>query len=162
MREEKLVAAIVLRHRTSTAGKSGLCRRGRKTPGRSLRLFWGRYRGWLAPMGGTLSPVLTPRHLRHHDASMRTTLTLDEDLAGQLHDLARRKGESFKQVVNSTLRRGLQGQKGVSPLPRFKVTPKACGFRSGVDVLRLNQLTDELEVEDFQRKLAAAGGNDPA
>ncbi|HEV7505555.1 MAG TPA: hypothetical protein VGS07_11630 [Thermoanaerobaculia bacterium] len=37
-------------------------------------------------------------------------------------------------------------------LPKFKVIPKACGFRSGVDVLRLNQLNDELEVEDFQKK----------
>jgi len=37
-------------------------------------------------------------------------------------------------------------------LPKFKVIPKACGFRSGVNVLRLNQLNGELEVEDFQRK----------
>jgi len=37
-------------------------------------------------------------------------------------------------------------------LPKFKVIPKACGFRSGVDVLRLNQLNDELKVEDFQKK----------
>jgi hypothetical protein len=93
---------------------------------------------------------------------MRTTLTLDEDLAEQLHALARRKGESFKQVVNSTLRRGLQGQKGVSPRHRFQVTPKACGFRPGVDVLRLNQLAGDLEIGDFQRKLVAASGNDPS
>jgi len=43
----------------------------------------------------------------------------------------------------------------VMRIPRFKVHPKACGFRSGVDLLRLNQLSDELETEDFQRKLAA-------
>lgn len=42
----------------------------------------------------------------------------------------------------------------VARLPRFKVTPKACGFQSGVDVLRLNQLNDELEMEELQRKLA--------
>jgi hypothetical protein len=91
---------------------------------------------------------------------MRTTLTLDEDLVEQLHDLARRKGESFKQVVNSTLRRGLQDQKGVSPLPRFQVRPKACGFLPGVDVLRLNQLNEDLEAEEFQQKLVETGGND--
>jgi len=88
---------------------------------------------------------------------MRTTLTLDDDLAGQLHEVARSKGESFKEVVNSTLRRGLQGEKKLSRLPKFKVTPIACGFRSGVDVLHLNQLNDDLEMEDFQRKLAGAG-----
>jgi len=85
---------------------------------------------------------------------MRTTLTLDDDVARQLHEIARRKGESFKEVVNSTLRRGLHGEKAVARPPRFKVTPKACGFRTGVDVLHLNQLNDELEMEDFQRKLA--------
>jgi hypothetical protein len=85
---------------------------------------------------------------------MRTTLTLDDDLARQLHEISRMKGESFKEVVNSTLRRGLHGKKGVARLPKFKVTPKACGFRSGVDVLHLNRLNDELAMEDFQRKLA--------
>jgi hypothetical protein len=87
---------------------------------------------------------------------MRTTLTLDDDLARQLHEISRRKGESFKEVINSTLRRGLHGGKAVARLPRFKVTPKACGFQSGVDVLRLNQLNDELEMEEFQRKLTRA------
>jgi hypothetical protein len=85
---------------------------------------------------------------------MRTTLTLDEDVARQLKERARRSGESFKEVVNTTLRRGLaQGVRG-SKLQRFKVTPKACGFRSGVDVLRLNRLSDDLEMEDLQRRLA--------
>ena len=93
---------------------------------------------------------------------MRTTLTLDEDLAEQLHSIARKKGESFKEVVNSTLRRGLQGQKGSTSMPPFKIKPKACGFQSGVDVLRLNQLADDLEIEDFKEKLAAAGGHDPS
>ena len=84
---------------------------------------------------------------------MRTTLTLDEDVARQLKERAGRSGESFKEVVNSTLRQGLaQGKRPVSKLPRFKVRPKACGFRSGVDVLRLNQLVDELEMEDFECK----------
>jgi hypothetical protein len=85
---------------------------------------------------------------------MRTTLTLDEDVAKQLRELSRRSGESFKEVVNTTLRRGLRGEKAVQRLPRFEVKAKACGFRPGVDVLRLNQLNDELELEDFQQKLA--------
>jgi hypothetical protein len=86
---------------------------------------------------------------------MRTTLTLDDDIARQLQEAARRSGESFKEVVNATLRNGLtRGEKPGSKLPRFEVVPKACGFRPGVDILRLNQLSDELELEDFQRKLA--------
>ena len=54
-----------------------------------------------------------------------------------------------------TLRKGLRGEKTPHRLPRFVVKPKACGFRPGVDVLRLNRLNDELELEDFQRKLAS-------
>ncbi|HYH44272.1 MAG TPA: antitoxin [Thermoanaerobaculia bacterium] len=88
---------------------------------------------------------------------MRTTLTLDDDIARQLQDRARRSGESFKEVVNETLRRGLKkGEKPVSRLPRFEVEAKARGFRSGVDVLRLNRISDELEAEEFQRKLREA------
>ena len=87
---------------------------------------------------------------------MRTTLTLDDDVAKQLHEASRRTGTSFKEVVNTTLRKGLRaGVKPATRPSRFEVKAKACGFRSGVDLLRLNQLSDELEVEDFQRKLAA-------
>jgi hypothetical protein len=46
--------------------------------------------------------------------------------------------------------RNLDEDKPSAQIHRFKVKPKACGFRSGVDVLRLNQLNDELEVEDLQ------------
>ena len=89
---------------------------------------------------------------------MRTTLTLDDDLARQLQDVARRSGESFEEVVNATLRHGLtRGEKPGSKLSRFEVVPKACGFRAGIDILRLNQLSDELELEDCQRKLAPPG-----
>lgn len=88
---------------------------------------------------------------------MRTTLTLDEDVAKQLRERVRRSGGTFKEVVNATLRRGLRGgEKPALSLPRFEVKAKACGFRAGVDILRLNQLNDELEVEDFQHELAAA------
>jgi len=88
---------------------------------------------------------------------MRTTLTLEEDVAKQLRERVRSSGGTFKDVVNATLRRGLRGgEKPPVQPPRFEVKAKACGFRAGVDILRLNQLNDELEVEDFQHSLAAA------
>jgi hypothetical protein len=52
--------------------------------------------------------------------------------------------------------RGQQAETAVARLPRFKITPKACGFQLGVEVLRLNQLNDELETEELQRKLTMA------
>jgi hypothetical protein len=80
--------------------------------------------------------------------SMRTTLTLDDDLAVELQENARRSGRPFKEVVNETLRHGLTA--GASParrVPKFRVRPKACGFRAGVDLTKLNQLVDELEID---------------
>jgi Arc/MetJ family transcription regulator len=80
---------------------------------------------------------------------MRTTLTLDDDLAQELRQRSRQSGESFKEVVNSALRRGLlSGDKPSSSLPRFQVEARHRGFRTGIDVLRLNQLNDELESEE--------------
>lgn len=79
---------------------------------------------------------------------MRTTLTLDDDVADELRDEARRSGRSFKAVVNDAIRRGLRSGARPGPRPRrFRVRPSACGFRAGIDVTRLNQLVDELEID---------------
>ena len=83
---------------------------------------------------------------KHHDAPMRTTLTLDDDLVTKLKELAHQQGRTFKEAVNAAIRRGLTG-----PLPstrrtkRFHVKTFHSAFRPGVDPLKLNQLADELE-----------------
>ena len=86
---------------------------------------------------------------------MRTTLTLDEDLAKRLKELARQGGRSFKEVTNEVIRRGLstgdRPREGPAP---FRVIPKACGFKPGIDPLKLNQIYDELETE----RLGTGGG----
>jgi plasmid stability protein len=38
---------------------------------------------------------------------MRTTLTLDDDIAAKLKEEMRRSGRSFKETVNTVLRNGL-------------------------------------------------------
>jgi Ribbon-helix-helix protein, copG family len=57
---------------------------------------------------------------------VRTTLTLDDDVAKLLDKEARRSGHSFKQVVNHFLRLGLTA-KQPSRKP-FKVTPINLGL----------------------------------
>lgn len=79
---------------------------------------------------------------------MRTTLTLDDDLAALLHERALQLGVSFKDIVNATLRTGL-GQAGRRTDRPPKTIPHSYGFRPGTDLDRLNQLADELEVESF-------------
>ena len=79
---------------------------------------------------------------------MRITLTLDDDLADELKQRAKALGVPFEQVVNDTLRRGL-GLEAPEDRPVFRVRPIRGGSRPGVDPMKLNQLNDQLEVEDF-------------
>ncbi|NDE85532.1 MAG: antitoxin [Verrucomicrobia bacterium] len=78
---------------------------------------------------------------------MRTTLTIDDDLAAILERETRRKGMSFKELVNSALRRGLVAEQLVSARKRVVTRPHRFGFKPGIDLDKLNQLADELEVE---------------
>ena len=81
---------------------------------------------------------------------MRTTLTLDPDVADALKEQAGREDKPFKQVVNDLLRRGMSLEKGKSAKTKpFRVKPHRGGFKPGVDLLKLNQLADDLEVDEI-------------
>ena len=58
---------------------------------------------------------------------MRTTLTLDDDVAALLNKEARKSGEPFKQVVNRFLRLGLTAAKQPARKP-FVVKPMNLGL----------------------------------
>ena len=82
---------------------------------------------------------------------MRTTLTLEDDLALKLKELARSTDRNFKEVVNDSIRKGLSlGEPLPADQERFVVRARACGFRTGVDPTKLNQLYDDLEMEDLR------------
>jgi hypothetical protein len=74
---------------------------------------------------------------------MRTTLTLEDDLAQQLNDLARKSQIPFKTVVNDTLRRGL-GETAPQETP-FRLQPHAGRLQPGIDDRRFNELAWELD-----------------
>lgn len=82
---------------------------------------------------------------------MRTTLTLDDDLAAELNRTARLSGRSFKEVVNSVIRQGLSAGDLPSAAKEraFVVKPQACGLLPGIDPLRFNQLVDQFDIEQF-------------
>jgi predicted transcriptional regulator len=83
--------------------------------------------------------------------TVRTTVTLDDDLAAELQRLARERGAAFKDVLNATIRAGL----GRSSVPReFRVRSKAMGLRPGVDLTRALQIASEDEDAETRRKLA--------
>ncbi len=80
---------------------------------------------------------------------MRTTLTLDNDVADYLKEQVRLQGCSFKQVVNDTLRRGMSPATTEAPRPKFRVRPNHGGFAPGVDPLKIKELMYEEEDEKF-------------
>lgn len=84
---------------------------------------------------------------------MRTTVTLEDDVAQRLKDLAHERGISFKRAINDAVRRGLEGGGG-EPRP-FVVKARKMGLKPGIDLSKANQLAAELEDAETLRKLRA-------
>lgn len=87
-----------------------------------------------------------------YDAAMRTTLTLDAEVAERLRAEVALGRKSFKAIVNEALRRGL-GFEQAPAKKRYRVSPHSSGFVPGVDAGKLNQMTDELEAEAFLQSM---------
>ena len=77
---------------------------------------------------------------------MRTTLTLDDDVAARLQAEARMSGRPFKVVVNEHLRAALAQRKAVRALPPFRVEPRVLGGPlPGLSYDNVAALLDEVE-----------------
>lgn len=80
---------------------------------------------------------------------MRTTLTIEPDIAVEIEKRRRTPGGSLMPVINSLLRKGLRAEaEAPAPAP-YRSETFDQRFRPGIDPLKLNQLVDELEVEAF-------------
>lgn len=75
---------------------------------------------------------------------MRTTITLDDDVAILLEKETRRSGGSFKETVNNYLRLGLTMAKH-PPRKRFVVTPRRMGLPQGLSYDNVAELLEALE-----------------
>ena len=85
---------------------------------------------------------------------MRTTITLDDDLARALKEAAHRSDRSFKQVVNQAIRAGLQGAMKAPRAKRYRLAPSSMGgVLPGVNLDKALALADALEDEELARKL---------
>ena len=76
---------------------------------------------------------------------MRTTLTIDDDIAKLVEHEVRRSGDSFKGTVNRLLRRGLTAEDRNADRVPFEVTPLFMGVRSGQNYDNIEALLEELE-----------------
>jgi hypothetical protein len=75
---------------------------------------------------------------------VRTTLTLDDDVAAKLRAEARKSGEPFKQIVNRVLRTGLDIRVRAASIPPFKVKARPWGNK-GFNYDKVWELIEQLE-----------------
>lgn len=83
---------------------------------------------------------------------MRTTVTLDPDVAERIQQASLSGKRSQKAIINEALRSGLGLAHEQKVEEQFRVRPIRSAFRSGVDIGKLNQLADEVEAESYVQK----------
>jgi hypothetical protein len=77
---------------------------------------------------------------------MRTTLTLDDDVAAKLRAESRRAGRPFREIVNDTLRRGLASRRATARRQAFKVRARDLGdLKPGLSLDRVAELVEHVE-----------------
>jgi hypothetical protein len=82
---------------------------------------------------------------------MRTTLTLDDDIAAELKAEALRAGKPFRDIVNETLRRGVASQRATSQLRPFTVETRDLGdLKPGLSLDNVAELIEHVEGSAFR------------
>ncbi len=82
--------------------------------------------------------------LKYHQ-DVRTTLTLDDDIADKLREAAGKAGRPFKQIVNETLRLGLNAKRTMKPRKPFTVRTRDTELRPGFELDCVSSLLEDLE-----------------
>ena len=81
---------------------------------------------------------------------MRTTLTIDDDVASRLEQLRTQTGQSLKTIVNSALRAGVQ-QLSKPSLPRDRyVQPVASAGRCNISLVNISEALAAAEGESHK------------
>lgn len=82
---------------------------------------------------------------------MRTTVTLDSDVAAKLKAVARQRGVSFKQALNQAVRDGLAARRRTDQ--PFRLYTQPMGLRPGVSLDKAGRLAAALEDDEIVGKL---------
>jgi hypothetical protein len=89
-----------------------------------------------------------------YDADMRTTLTIDDQLAKILRKKAYESGRPFKEVVNRVLRDGLEFEQAIANAKPYKLKPVSLGgVLPGINLDKALRLAAELEDMEIAAKL---------
>lgn len=76
---------------------------------------------------------------------MRTTLTIDDDVAALLQREAKKTGMTFKTAVNHFLREGMKASRQQPARKPYVVNPRALGLPPGMNYDDVAQLLEDLE-----------------
>jgi hypothetical protein len=77
---------------------------------------------------------------------VRTTLTLDDDVAAKLKAESRRAGRPFREIVNETLRRGLASRRVSAQRHAFRIRVRDLGdLKPGLSLDRVAELIEQVE-----------------
>jgi hypothetical protein len=79
---------------------------------------------------------------------MRTTLTLDEDVAQRTKKLAVKLKKPFKVVLNEALRKGLAEVERPLKSRQYRTNPHVMGLREGFSIDNIQDLLAQVEGEN--------------
>ena len=80
--------------------------------------------------------------------TMRTTLTIDDDVLDRARDLSAKLRKPFKTVINEALRAGLDQVEKPAERRRYKTKPHKMGLKSGRDLDNIQELLSVIEGEN--------------
>jgi hypothetical protein len=80
--------------------------------------------------------------------SIRTTVTLDDDIVDRIKQRSRERGDSFKQTLNNLLRFALSTGTPEATRKPFKVRPFDSEPMPGLNFDKISELLDYAEGED--------------
>jgi hypothetical protein len=77
---------------------------------------------------------------------MRTTVTIDEDVATKLQaEMRRQRSSNFKQILNDVLRRGLLVRRELAAAKPFRVRARRMGKMQGLNYDNVGEMLEYLE-----------------
>lgn len=77
---------------------------------------------------------------------MRTTVTIDDDIAAKLQvEMRRQRSGNFKQILNDVLRRGLLVRRELAASKPFRVRARRMGKVQGLNYDNVGELLELLE-----------------
>jgi hypothetical protein len=81
---------------------------------------------------------------------MRTTVTLDPDVEARLREVARERGVSFKEALNTAVRAGLMAARGQR---EYRTPARPLGLLAGVNLDKALQAAADLEDAEIVHEL---------